>query len=340
MTKQHLFGTHITENNIKGALYGALVGDALGVPVEFTMRETLKKFPVTKMLSYGAWQQPLGTWSDDGALTLATAHTLMRYGMSYNKLADSFVDWWQDGFMCAGETYFDIGGVTRESLSRWTQMRAAPSSLRLTAVLAGGDDERDNGNGSLMRIMPASLWVARLPVDDIARKISKVSAITHRHEQSKLACVFYSLVAKQIVEHGQLSKIDLFLGACEDFKTQYNVGKAWLKKHPRFARVLHEHFYELPEDDINSMGYVLDSLDASLWVWMNNSNYKDTVLHAVNLGGDTDTTGCIAGALAGLYYGFEEIPADWVKSLRRPGVVQPLVKEFTEAVAHQYDTDN
>jgi ADP-ribosyl-[dinitrogen reductase] hydrolase len=86
------------------------------------------------------------------------------------------------------------------------------------------------------------------------------------------------------------------------------------RKH--FDRLLHFDISKLPENKIQSSGYVIHSLEASIWCFLNHSNYKETVLAAVNLGDDSDTTGSITGALCGFNYGFDEIPKEWISVLK------------------------
>lgn len=336
------------KSRLAGALYGALVGDALGVPVEFDTRAALRKHPVKKMEGWGAWNQPRGTWSDDGALTLASAWTLTQVGMDYHALADSFLVWWRGGFMCAGESYFDIGGTTRAALSRWAivQTNLASGMLSADPTTMGGDSERDNGNGSLMRIMPVALWSAYDDGDgatDFPQAVENASAITHRHMQSRLACVFYAFVVRKII-HNQamldaVSKQDLFDLARNEFLEQYNVSHK-PQKYEMFWRVTNPTFAKLPKEAIKSGGYVIDSLEASLWCWLNTTSYKAAVLKAVNLGGDTDTTGCITGALAGLYYGFDAVPERWRQTLQKPTLVAETVNNFVMATLHHWEAQS
>jgi ADP-ribosylglycohydrolase len=91
-----------------------------------------------------------------------------------------------------------------------------------------------------------------------------------------------------------------------------------------FKRLLKADIYKLPENDIQSTGYVLDTLEASIWCLLTTDNYKDAVLKAVNLGHDTDTTGTVAGGLAGILYGYESIPVEWIDVLARKEDIEDL----------------
>ncbi|MBC8112402.1 MAG: ADP-ribosylglycohydrolase family protein, partial [Verrucomicrobia bacterium] len=88
--------------------------------------------------------------------------------------------------------------------------------------------------------------------------------------------------------------------------------------------------YEYVASEISSSGYVLHSLEASFWCLLNSNSYEETVLKAVNLGSDTDTTAAIAGGLAGLYYGFEQIPEKWVNMLARKEDIEDLATRLQE----------
>lgn len=77
-----------------------------------------------------------------------------------------------------------------------------------------------------------------------------------------------------------------------------------------------EDFSKVSESEIRSSGYVVDTLEASIWRLLQTSSYKEAVLLATNLGDDTDTVAAVTGGLAGLYYEYEEIPVDWVQCIQ------------------------
>lgn len=95
-----------------------------------------------------------------------------------------------------------------------------------------------------------------------------------------------------------------------------------------FQRVLHANIATLQESEIRSSGYVLHTLEASLWCLLKHDNFSDTVLAAVNLGEDTDTTGAIAGGLAGLLYGWQSIPSAWIDVLARRDDILALIQKL------------
>jgi ADP-ribosyl-[dinitrogen reductase] hydrolase len=156
----------------------------------------------------------------------------------------------------------------------------------------GLNSEYSNGNGSLMRIIPLAF------IDNITNdEIEAVSAITHAHEVSKSICVLYVRFA-----------IDLISGS--------SIRDA-MKKLPKEYQVA-----SLPLEEIGSSGYVVDTFKASLWALANTNTFKDCVLEAVNMGDDTDTTAAVAGALAGIVYGFKAIPKEWINALRGKDIIE------------------
>ncbi|MGN1030520.1 MAG: ADP-ribosylglycohydrolase family protein, partial [Butyricicoccaceae bacterium] len=141
-------------DSIRGAIFGFVTADALGVPVEFCSRAERVEDPVCEMRGFGTYFQPPGTWSDDSSMTLSTLRSLT-HGLDYTDLADRFVAWAFRGDMTATGKAFDIGGTTYSSLTRYTK-GAAPTE-------SGGTEERNNGNGALMRILPVAFYLEKHP---------------------------------------------------------------------------------------------------------------------------------------------------------------------------------
>lgn len=297
-----------------GGLWGAIIGDALGVPVEFASRSSLKTDPVTSMREYGTHCQPRGTWSDDGSLILCTLESLVNSEFDLNDMGNRFVRWMDEGIWTANGNVFDIGTATSMALSR--------IALGTPAEQGGGRDENSNGNGSLMRVLPVALRFASEPIDSFARRLESASAITHGHERSRMACVFYGLIVRHLLSGLQsCSALD---AARVEFSKKY----ADSPELPHFRRIIKDDLGALSEDEIDSTGYVLHTLHASLWCLMNTNHFEECVLKAVNLGGDTDTTGCVAGGLAGVAYGANSIPSNWIQQLARMSDLERLISEF------------
>lgn len=286
-------------------LIGLAVGDALGVPVEFSDRAQLRKNPVTGMRAFGVHHQPAGTWSDDSSLAFCLAESLAEKGLNYTDQAQRFIAWKYAGKWTAHGRVFDIGNATGEAITR-LQNGIAP-------LEAGPDDERSCGNGSLMRILPLAIFLANATPQERMLRACEASRLTHGHPRCKLACAFYVEVAAALVrgeslEQGIAQAIALVLPFIR-------------KHHPQevetFANVFSPTLASLSESEISGSGYVIHCLEASLWCALRAQSYADGVLAAVNLGDDTDTTGAVTGGLLGLRFGLAAIPQEWQVPLAR-----------------------
>lgn len=288
-------------------ILGAIVGDALGVPVEFKDRAQIAKHPVTDMIGYGTYNQPPGTWSDDSSLLLCLLSSLCD-GYDLNDIAAKFVDWYYGNLWRPHGEVFDIGISTREVINRLHD-GADPK-------FSGNVGEMSNGNGSLMRILPMAYFLRT--VDDPMERyqyIYDVSGITHAHVRSKICCFFYCEYARLLL-NGQ-DKFEAFEQAQTLLRQTMGILKIADIERPHYNRILSSDFAKTAESDIFGSGYVLHSLEASIWCLLNSDNYSEAVLKAVNLGDDTDTTACITGGIAGLYFGMDEIPKNWLAQIAR-----------------------
>lgn len=286
-------------------ILGVAVGDALGVPVEFKARGT---FLVTGMQGYGTHNQPPGTWSDDTSLTLALADNLFPDGVQdtpdLESIAWGFTEWYDNAAYTPHGKVFDVGDATAKAVKRLKE--------GVVPEQAGGAGERDNGNGSLMRIAPLTFYMfgIRKP-EERFRIVKAVSSLTHAHAWSVAACYIYVEMLNKL-RMGRKKK-EAYAELREDFaRGMPFISKPTLAK---FVRILENDISTLPEKDIRSSGFVIDTLEAAFWCFLTTANYKDAVLKAVNLGDDTDTTGAVTGALAGLAYGLDSIPQEWLNQL-------------------------
>lgn len=302
-------------NNLQTILLGTAVGDALGVPVEFQPRSYLKQNPVFDMQEYGTHSQSKGTWSDDTSLMLCLAESIIE-GLDINKLAQKFVAWKNDNLWTPHGWVFDIGIATRVAIDR-LEKGEQPE-------YAGGFEEMDNGNGSLMRILPLILYTKDLRLEERYNWTKKISSITHAHVRSVMACFYYLEFAKKIIEGKEkFQAYSELQNEVTDFFETKQINPLEIQK---FHRLLFEDISKVEEDTIRSSGYVIDTLEASIWCILTTNSYKEAVLKAVNLGHDTDTTGAVTGGLAALIYGVESIPKEWLEVLARKDDILTLTK--------------
>lgn len=268
------------KGSLRGVVYGAAVGDALGVPYEFMARDS---FECRGMVGGGAHRMPAGTFSDDTSMMLATCDSIRRCGrVDTEDMRRRFEAWVREGQYTPDGVVFDVGGTTERALEEGV----------------GQSGEWDNGNGSLMRIAPLAFAQAS------DEEIRSVSAITHAHWISTESCVAFVGMVR-----------DLALG-----KRPEAAISAHVPKSNEFAFL--SELEDMPRCEVRSGGFVLDTLGASLWCLLHTRSYRDCVLSAVNLGDDSDTTGCVAGALAGATYGYDAIPADWLDTLRGKTLIE------------------
>jgi ADP-ribosylglycohydrolase len=305
---------------IKSVLFGVAVGDALGVPVEFNSRQTISGKPVTDMIGYGTYNLPAGTWSDDSSLTFCLAEALTQQDFNLNTIGQNFVNWAYQQYWTPRGRVFDIGIATRQSIDRLAKGEKPE--------FAGGFEEFNNGNGSLMRILPLLFYIFDKPINERYEITKQVSSITHGHIRSVIACFYYLEFAKQIFE-GK-NKFDIY----QNLQTEITNFLTSLAVNPTelalFDRLLKANIYERAEAEIKSSGYVLHTLEASIWCLLTTDNYKAAVLKAVNLGDDTDTTGAVTGGLAGLLYGIDNIPKTWIEKLARYEDINNLAERLAD----------
>lgn len=271
---------------LRSAMLGLIVADALGVPYEFKTRDTFK---VTGMTGYGTHFQPAGTWSDDSSMALATLDSFIHCPeFDYDDIMDRFQRWFDNGEYTPHGKCFDIGHTTLTAIGKYKN--------GYSPTRCGGRGFNDNGNGSLMRILPIAF--VEHTVDDIL----DLSSLTHGHEISLMSCRLYVQIAENLINGMSKEDAITHLRCCVD--ECENIPK--MKGYPR--------------ERIKSTGYVADSFEAAVWSFVNSESYSECVIKAIELGGDTDTIAAIAGGLAGIYYGYSSengIPKEWIEKLAR-----------------------
>ncbi len=318
------------ENYFRDGIMGLVTGDALGVPVEFADRKKLKTDPVTDMRAYGTHYQPAGTWSDDSSMVLAEMDSLLK-GLDYQDMMEKFSLWWMYGDYTPYGKAFDIGISTSRAIMNYGK--------GMEPLDCGGKAEMDNGNGSLMRILPVALYVYKetgnLCRDESLTIIHQASRLTHAHPRSQIACGIYAILTEDIIRNKkEETPADLCIGSLKRSRRHYEETEypaEWKEELEEFGRLWDgDAFFKMPEEKIESTGYVVDTLEAAVWCFGTTESYRDCVLKAVNLGNDTDTVAAVAGGLAGCYYGYEAIPEEWRRQLARREWIEELCRELFE----------
>ena len=244
-------------------IVGLAIGDALGVPTEFKSREELERYPITDMVGYGTYNMPAGTWSDDTSMTLATMDSIInKKSIDTNDIANRFLGWFRNAEYTATNKTFDIGRTTLQALAKY--------ELKLDdASNCGENSEYSNGNGSLMRILPVAYYIYYNDITDhqeIYNIVKEVSSITHAHEISILACYMYVKFALELLNGKE--KIQAYKNIQElDYSMFSDCGIS------KYSRILKENIQDIDEDDISSDGYVVNTLEAAFWLFLNGKEY-------------------------------------------------------------------
>lgn len=313
-------------DKIKTGILGVLVGDALGLPVQFKDRSWLSKHPVFTMSGPGVFNKRKGTWSDDGSLTLALASSLTK-GYDPQDIMNEFANWLFYGAYTQDGQAFDMGQTTVNAIMNYHR--------GVLLDKCGGRSYYDNGNGSLMRILPLVFYLrATFGVDftqdpQAMAIIHEVSGLTHAHELAKMACGIYLSIANELC-NGQLVQTAVGEGIMKAMN-YYASNPFFLKVRVEFARLEQiSTFIELKEEDIGSTGFVKDTLEASIWCLLNTHSYEAAVLKAVNLGYDTDTTAAVCGGLAALAY--DKIKLEWIEDLHEITMVSTICEAYESSL--------
>lgn len=303
-------------------IIGLAIGDAMGVPVEFRSRQEIAKNPVVTMRGYGTHNQPKGTWSDDTSLTLALMDSIVEKGkIDYSDIMHRFSDWLMYNDYTATGEVFDVGNSTSRAIMNYGR--------GMNPLECGGTSEYENGNGSLMRILPIVFYLRKRPnltMECQMEIIHNISSLTHRHPISLIGCGIYINIAMILLENKQPLHESVEYG----IKNALNFyeGKAWgnVDAYSRLKNL--SSFMELADIEIKSSGYIVHTLETALWCLLNTESYTECVLKAVNLGDDTDTVGTVVGGLAGIYYGSDKIPEEWLAVLAKRKYIEELCEKF------------
>jgi ADP-ribosyl-[dinitrogen reductase] hydrolase len=299
------------KEQLKSAVYGFAVGDAVGVPYEFKSRSEMDVLSATDMVGYGAHYQPAGTWSDDTSLLLCVLENLLEQG-SATDLADKFLIWYEKAAYTATNEVFDVGITVAMALDRISQ--------GTEPEFAGATDEWSAGNGSLMRSLPYAFITDLEVAED---KIYTENTITHGLDICNEASMFYVAALRYLIDGGNKETlISAVISLLATYKTKRQFGFEELKAK---TRLFQDNFKELQRSEIRSGGYVAETIEASIWCFLTTDSYKDAVLKAVNLGQDTDTVAALTGGLAGIYYGLNGVPEKWLMELKGKELIDMIL---------------
>ena len=307
-------------NNLnKDILLGTAIGDALGLPIQFLEREVVAKNPITTMEGLDQFNVPAGTWSDNTSLSFCLAESLCN-GYDLNDIINKFTKWMYEDYWTPANETFDINYINYFTIVN-LRNNGSPH-------VAGIDNKRGNRDGSLMRILPLVPYILNMEEENRFRIIKEISSLTYRHSRSILACIALCEFAIQYIN---LQSVEEAYQAMQQTILQLLKRDMFIEEGIPFKRLVglsYEEFKAIELKDIHSTEYVIDTLEASLWCIFNTTSYKDAVLKAVNLGDDANTVGAITGGLAGIIYGYDTIPSEWLEVLAKKDDIIELANKL------------
>jgi len=294
----------------KGVLLGLACGDALGRPIEFSSPEEIaaEHGQLTEMVGHGTWNQPAGTITDDTEQALCIARSVAdQRGFDPGDIAERFVGWYNTN-------PFDIGIMTRRSLSRLEGGESWDEAGQ--TVWKASSEGQNAGNGSVMRCPPLAISFQTEP-DKLADVSRDSSRITHADPRCQEGCAVLNLTIA-----GLLQDVD------------HPLQNALKTLEPAVPVELNDALRPLARgDDLDSLetsGYVVHSLQTALHDGLRAETAEEAIVTAVNRGGDTDTIGAIAGAVAGARFGASELPDRWVTAIDETTELTALADQLVE----------
>jgi ADP-ribosyl-[dinitrogen reductase] hydrolase len=275
-----------------GCFVGLAIGDTLGMSVEFETRGSFK--PRTKPAAGGPFDLPLGYWTDDTSMALCLADSLLeKHGYDSFDVMDKYYAWWHTGYRSSTGSCFDIGNQVSTAINRYKLDGRAVVDIdtkRLTSA----------GNGSIMRLAPVIIAAhASGQSIEAAMEFARISAReTHYSREAEAGTAIFGALLYNAFDGVQKTNIFAFgqYPQNEEFSAIIRILKA--------AK-------DQTAETLKPTGYIVNSLEAAVWAFMNHDRFEQGVLAAVNLGGDADTIGAIYGQLGGAFYGHQAIPESW-----------------------------
>jgi ADP-ribosyl-[dinitrogen reductase] hydrolase len=302
---------------MKGCFYGCAIGDALGCPLEFKVRDSMPK--VTEMIptsNHGGL--PAGSWTDDTSMMLCLAASMAARGGVVDAISEltHYAQWFRKGYLGVNGKCIDIGMTTKRSLLKF---------IGTGTPINEPADELDQGNGSLMRIAPVPIFCWQNPTK--AFQFGYTSSLTtHNHPNCATVCGIVSYMLASIIK-GNLTTKRQIADLLNDWKHS--------SRDERLISILDGEFMEKTRDQISSSGYIMDTLEAALWAFFSTPDFESGAILAVNLGRDADTVGAVYGTIAGAFYGFDTLPARWVDALQGRRYLDGVYTDVMEVIHKQ-----
>lgn len=299
----------INTDRFEGCLLGLACGDAVGAAVEFLPRGRFA--PLADMAGGGKFRLQKGEWTDDTAMALCLAESLLACN-GFDPLDQMQRYWlWADkGHNSCRPYAFGIGKTVARALGKFRKT-GDPYS--------GSTEPASSGNGSLMRLAPVPMYYCSQPKEALTFAAMS-SRTTHASADCLGCCEYFALVLSRALS-GERDKARLLESSAE------------LNLPPSMERIVNQRFRHASQEDIAGSGYVVECLEAALWCFWHTDSFKEAILAAANLGDDADTTAAVCGQLAGAYYGAQAIPESWISVLYRAGDIRRTAQQLARNVS-------
>lgn len=320
----------LTSEKIYRSVIGFALGDAYGLPFELEAKyQATLQNEKEEMLGYGSHSQPPGTWSDDTSMMIATMDVLSSWNTLIDlkkgdfseeilhNLMNAFCRWRNEGVYGCHNECFDVGFTTDCALKDYQE--------RKDLSCCGQRDDFNCGNGSLMRMLPLAFLIGHLSIPKRYIWCKVFSDLTHAHPLTALCCFMYVEIVIGVINGKSIKESYERMIEAVHTITELNV----LRKFDigKCSRILNKELYLLNIADLKNTGYVVDTMEATIWCLINGDDFKSSVHLAVSLGNDTDTTAALVGAIASLMYN-DPFPHEWMAELKNSDLLISISAKF------------
>lgn len=295
------------KDKLLGALYGSIIGDAVGVPFEFQspfeigppehIDIVFGQYHKDKRFTKTYQDVPNGTWSDDTSLMMSLLDALLSSPTPpwRHQFINNMVDWRHKGKFAVDSSKFDIGIQTSMAIQELQGMRDWDHRK----------EDISQGNGALMRNIAVLLAKGDTSI------VEAHTRATHNNQMCVDINIIHHSMA-QLMMHG--------------YSVEHSLKHSFLHVEPASAKMV----TDILNQDPNGSGWTVDCLVSTVHALNRGTDFRSVVQHAVSFGSDTDTTACVAGGLAGLIYGYSGIPRDWLDALRGKDQIEKLAIRMLE----------
>ena len=294
----------------RGVLLGLACGDALGRPVEFSSAAQIESEHgrLAEMVGQGTWNQPAGTITDDTEQALCIARSLVEeQRFDPEDIAERFVGWFDSD-------PFDIGRMTMRSLSRLKHGDAWEEAGQ--HVWEQSREGQNAGNGSVMRCPPLAIPYAG-DWNRLAEVSRQSSQITHADPRCTAGCAILNLTVAGLLDDADTPLQDALDYVAADAPDELLTALRPLARGDS-------------PDTLETSGYVVHSLQTALHDGLVADSAGEAIVTAVNRGGDADTIGAIAGAVAGARFGASQLPDRWLSAIEEHEELEDLAEQLVE----------